>query len=94
VTVTSITLETLVSSMSTSDPVTSVSLRMSTLRLLREMKTGAQSWDQFFRGWLEWTAEREELEEARRAIAEIRSGGAALTPLRGVRRELLSWAGR
>jgi hypothetical protein len=92
--VTFITLTTLVTQMSTSDPVTSVSLHKSTLRLLQEMKTGAQSWDQFFREWLEWTAEREELEEARRAIAEIRSGGATLTPLSEVRRELRSWAGR
>jgi hypothetical protein len=80
--------------MSSSDQITSVSLHASTLRLLQEMKTGAQSWDQFFRDWLEWTAEREELEEARRAIAEIRSGKAVLTPLSEVRRELRSWAGR
>jgi hypothetical protein len=80
--------------MSSSDPVTSVSLHASTLRLLQEMKTGAQSWDQFFRDWLEWTSEREELEEARRAIAEIRLGKAALTPLSDVRREIRSWAGR
>jgi hypothetical protein len=80
--------------MGLSDPVTSVSLHASTLRLLQEMKTGAQSWDQFFRDWLEWTEEREELEEARRAIAEIRSGKANLTPLGAVRRELASWSGR
>jgi len=80
--------------MSTSDPVTSVSLHSSTLRLLQEMKTGAQSWDQFFREWLEWTADREELDEARKAIAEIRLGKARLTPLSEVRREVRSWGGR
>jgi len=78
----------LVTPMSPTDPVTGISLRKSTLRLLQEVKTGSQSWDQFFREWLEWTAEREEIEGARRAIAEIRSGGATLTPLSEVRREL------
>lgn len=72
--------------------MTSVSVHASTLRLLQEMKTGAQSWDQFFRDWLDWTAEREELEEARKAIAEIRSRRARLTPLESVRAELRDWA--
>jgi hypothetical protein len=80
--------------MSAADPVTSVSLHTSTLRVLQEMKSGAQSWDQFFRDWLEWTVEREELEEARVAIAEIRSGAASITPLSEVRKELRSWIGR
>jgi hypothetical protein len=80
--------------MRAADPVTSVSLHTSTLRVLQEMKSGAQSWDQFFRDWLEWTVEREELEEARVAIAEIRSGAAKTTPLSEVRKELRTWAGR
>ena len=80
--------------MAATDRVTSVSLRTSTLHLLQEMKTGAQSWDEFFRDWLDWTAEREELEEARRAIAEIRSGAAQLTPLSEVRDEIASWRRR
>ncbi len=78
--------------MAAADRVTSVSLHASTLRLLQEMKSGAQSWDQFFRDWLEWTTDREELEEARRAIAEIRAGKAILVPLGTVRGELKSWA--
>lgn len=86
------TLSTLTLWMAASDRVTSVSLHASTLRLLQEMKSGAQSWDQFFRDWLEWTAHREELEEARKAIAEIRAGRAKLTPLRTARGELESWA--
>ncbi len=80
--------------MTASDRLTSVSLRTSTLRLLQEMKTGAQSWDRFFRDWLDWTAEREELEEARRAIAEIQSGRAQVTPLSAVREEIESWRRR
>lgn len=79
--------------MATADPVTSVSLRASTLRLLQEMKTGAQSWDQFFRDWLEWTEDREELEEARRAIAEIRAGRAKTISGTKVRKQLKGWAG-
>jgi hypothetical protein len=80
--------------MSSSDQLTRVYLHASTLRLLQKMKSGAQSWHQFFRGWLEWTAGREELDEARRAIAEIRSGKAILPPQSEVRRELRSWARR
>lgn len=80
--------------MATADPVTSVSLRASTLRLLQEMKTGAQSWDQFFRDWLEWTEDHEELEEARRAISQIRAGRASTLPATKVRRQLRDWAGK
>ena len=78
--------------MATADPITSVSLRTSTLRLLQHMKSGAQNWDHFFRDWLEWTMDREELEEASRAIAEIHAGHAHLTPLSKVRKEVHDWA--
>jgi hypothetical protein len=77
--------------MSNSDPITSISLPTSTVRALERLKTGSQSWDQFLRNWWEWTAEREELEEARAAFREIRSGTASLTSLGTVRRELRSW---
>lgn len=75
------------------DPITSVSLRTSTLRLMQHMKSGAQTWDDFFRDWIEWTMERVELEEAIRALAEIHAGHAHLTPLSKVRKEVRAWTG-
>ncbi len=73
-------------------PVTSVLLRASTVRRLREIKPGAQSWDQFFRDWLEWTMDSIDLEEARRAVAEIRTGRATTTSGANVRKHLKDWA--
>lgn len=35
--------------MSTQDPLTSISVHSSTVRLLQDLKTGAQTWDDFLR---------------------------------------------
>jgi hypothetical protein len=59
--------------MSTADPVTSVPVRASTLRLLQEFKTGAQNWDAFLLDLVEREMDREDTEFARRVLEEYRS---------------------
>jgi hypothetical protein len=56
------------------DPITSVPVHASTLRVLQEFKTGAQNWDSFLLDLLEKEMDREDVEYARRLLGEFRRG--------------------
>jgi hypothetical protein len=58
--------------MPSADPITSVPLHTSTLRVLQEFKTGAQNWDSFLLHLLEKEMDREDVEYARKLLVEHR----------------------
>lgn len=51
-----------------SDPMTSVPVHASTLRLLQEFKTGAQNWDRFLVELVEREMDREDVRYADRLL--------------------------
>ncbi len=51
-----------------SDPMTSVPVHASTLRLLQEFKTGAQNWDRFLVELVEREMDREDVKYAGRLL--------------------------
>jgi hypothetical protein len=56
------------------DPITSVPVHASTLRVLQEFKTGAQNWDSFLLDLLEREMDREDVEFARKLLKDLRQG--------------------
>ena len=60
--------------MPAADPITSVPLHTSTLRVLQEFKTGAQNWDSFLLHLLEKEMDREDIEYAHKLLVEYRQG--------------------
>lgn len=56
--------------MTATDPMTSVPVHASTLRLLREFKTGSQNWDAFLLELLERELDRQDLEFAQKVLNE------------------------
>lgn len=70
--------------MASADPPTSIPVHTSTLRLLQEMKTGAQTWDDFLRELAERDLDRLEHRLARMDLALFRAGKAPVVPLEDV----------
>ncbi len=60
--------------MSAADPITSVPVHASTLRLLQEFKTGAQNWDAFLLDLLEREMDRDDVRYAEKVLAAYRTG--------------------
>lgn len=54
------------------DPMTSVPVHASTLRLLQEFKTGAQNWDRFLIELVEREMDREDVQYADRLLQAYR----------------------
>jgi hypothetical protein len=79
--------------MSTSDPMTSVPVHSSTLRLLQQFKTGAQNWDDFLLDLLEREMDKEDIEFARRVLGDYHRGADKGIPLSKVRDQFLSSRG-
>ncbi len=60
--------------MTASDPMTSVPVHASTLRLLQEFKTGAQNWDRFLLELVEREMDREDVRFAARLLNAYHRG--------------------
>jgi hypothetical protein len=76
------------------DPVTSVPVHRSTLRLLQNLKTGAQTWDDFFREWVERECDRLEGEATRTDLEEFKRNPGPTVPWAEVRRKIQDSRGR
>lgn len=76
------------------DPITSLPVRRSTLRLLQNLKTGAQTWDEFFHDWAEHEMDRLELVESRSDVEEYRRRPEPTVSLTEVHRQIRSRRGR
>jgi hypothetical protein len=74
--------------MSPTDPMTSVPVHASTLRLMQEFKTGAQNWDNFLLNLMEKEMDRDDVEHARKILADFKSGKVPSVPFSEVRKEL------
>ncbi len=72
--------------MASSDTLTSVPVHTSTLRILKQFKTGAQNWDQFLLELLEREMDREDVQFATKVLEEYAAGKIAVTPLRSAQR--------
>ncbi len=81
------TIETMNDLMASSDRATSIPVHASTVRLLQQLKTGAQNWDQFLLELAERDLDRLEADIARADLALFRAGKGELVPLSAVRRE-------
>ncbi len=68
--------------MDAADPMTSVPVHTSTLRLLQEFKTGAQNWDRFLLELLERELDREDVDYATRVLNEYRRSAGRRRPYR------------
>ena len=71
--------------MSAADPLTSVPIHTSTLRILREFKSGSQNWDRFLLDLLEREMDREDVLYARKVLGEYLAGKTQGVPLSRVR---------
>ncbi len=80
--------------MSASDPMTSVPVHSSTLRLLQQFKTGAQNWDDFLLDLLEREMDKEDLEFARQVLENYHRGKDRGISLSKVRDQFLSSRGQ
>lgn len=66
--------------MPATDPITSVPVHASTLRLLQEFKTGAQNWDEFLVDLIESEMDREDIEFAERLLKDYKAGRVRASP--------------
>ncbi len=73
--------------MAVADPPTSIPVHSSTLRRLQQMKTGAQTWDEFLRELAERDLDRLEESIATKDLALYQTEKAKVIPLEDVLRE-------
>ena len=88
------TTESIIQDMASADPATSIPVHASTVRLLQQMKTGAQNWDEFLRELAERDLDRLESDIARKELALFQARKGKVIPLSTVKREFLLLKGK